>query len=239
MLTRWLAGLLLLYLTGVTTVFADRMLKLDSGEQRVQLLELFTSQGCSSCPPAEAWLNSFTSDDRLWKQVVPVAFHVDYWDYLGWRDPFASKEYSSRQASYRTHGKVSSVYTPGFVLNGKEWRGWFSRDSLPEQAEKTGRLTAVLQGERLRVTYSASAAVLHVAVLGFGIRQPVAAGENAGKTLPQEFVVLGYERYSSENSDWQVELPKIKTGNAERQALAIWVTGHNAVEPLQATGGWL
>ena len=64
----------------------------ESGPQRTHLLELFTSEGCSSCPPAEAWLSKLKADPRLWKDFVPLAFHVDYWDHLGWRDPFAAKE---------------------------------------------------------------------------------------------------------------------------------------------------
>src|SRR6476646_4780454 len=69
----------------------------ESGPQRIHLIELFTSQGCSSCPPAEAWLSKLKSEPRLWKDFVPIAFHVDYWDRLGWRDPFATKEWTARQ----------------------------------------------------------------------------------------------------------------------------------------------
>src|SRR5574337_134224 len=68
-----------------------------SPETRVNLMELYTSEGCDSCPPAEEWLSSFTDDRRLWKQLVPVAFHVDYWDELGWKDPFDNHLYTRRQ----------------------------------------------------------------------------------------------------------------------------------------------
>src|SRR6187401_409142 len=95
-----------------------------SGSTRASLLELYTSEGCSSCPPAEAWLSSLAASDQLWKDVVPVAFHVDYWDYLGWVDVFAKPEYSERQRDYSVAWKADRVYTPGFVLNGREWRGW-------------------------------------------------------------------------------------------------------------------
>src|SRR5205809_201633 len=59
----------------------------ESGPARVHVIELFTSQGCSSCPPAEAWLSKLKNEPRLWKDFMPIAFHVDYWDRLGWRDP--------------------------------------------------------------------------------------------------------------------------------------------------------
>ena len=115
-------------LTGVlmTAVFgyagAGETLKLDSGNSRVALVELFTSEGCSSCPPADRWMSQLKDDKRLWKQVVPVAFHVDYWDYIGWPDRFATPEYSERQKNHRRLGNVYSVYTPGFLVNGREWQ---------------------------------------------------------------------------------------------------------------------
>ncbi|MDQ3115241.1 MAG: DUF1223 domain-containing protein [Verrucomicrobiota bacterium] len=76
---------------------------------RTHLLELFTSEGCSSCPPAEAWLSKLKDDPGLWRDFVPLAFHVDYWDRLGWRDPFASKVWTSRQYEYSARWKSSNV----------------------------------------------------------------------------------------------------------------------------------
>ena len=95
-----------------------------SSESQVSLVELFTSEGCSSCPPAEKWLSDLKAAPGLWKHFVPVAFHVDYWDYLGWRDPWASKAFSDRQRAYAQLWRGDSIYTPGFVLNGQEWRSW-------------------------------------------------------------------------------------------------------------------
>ena len=66
-------------------------LTLSSQEQRTTLIELYTSEGCSSCPPADRWLSRLKDDPRLWKQIVPLAFHVDYWNYLGWRDRFMTE----------------------------------------------------------------------------------------------------------------------------------------------------
>ncbi|MBV9391233.1 MAG: DUF1223 domain-containing protein, partial [Verrucomicrobia bacterium] len=103
----------------------------ESGPDKVVLVELFTSEGCSSCPPAEAWLNHLTNDARLWRKVVPVSFHVDYWDSLGWKDPLAKKQFTIRQQQYAEAWRISSVYTPGFAINGEEWKGWFDGESLP------------------------------------------------------------------------------------------------------------
>src|SRR6186713_3438579 len=94
----------------------------ESGKTRTHVIELFTSEGCSSCPPAEAWLSKLKDEPRLWRDFVPLAFHVDYWDRLGWRDPFAARQWTARQYDYSSRWNSSSVYTPGFVLNGREWR---------------------------------------------------------------------------------------------------------------------
>src|SRR5438477_9939189 len=86
---------------GVTFCFSTQILAsemvFESGPARVHLLELFTSEGCSSCPPAEAWMTKLKDNPGLWHDFVPIAFHVDYWDHLGWRDRFAAKEWTARQ----------------------------------------------------------------------------------------------------------------------------------------------
>ena len=91
------------------------------------MIELYTSEGCSSCPPAEAWLSTWKSSPDLWKSVFPVAFHITYWDDLGWTDSFAQPAFTQRQRDYAARLGQDSVYTPEFVVNGREWRGWFSR----------------------------------------------------------------------------------------------------------------
>src|SRR3954465_15509557 len=83
----------------------------ESKPARTHLIELFTSQGCSSCLPAEEWMSGLKNQARLWQDIVPVAFHVDYWDRLGWRDPFAAKTWTERQADYSVRWKGESVYT--------------------------------------------------------------------------------------------------------------------------------
>ncbi len=91
-----------------------------------RIIELFTSEGCSSCPPADAYLSQFSTSEDLWQGIIPLAYHVDYWDYIGWKDRFAHPSFSQKQRLYRSYGVVASVYTPGFVVDGKEWRGFFN-----------------------------------------------------------------------------------------------------------------
>lgn len=121
-------SLVLLAFTLLQTSYAQTF---SSTGQQVNLVELYTSEGCSSCPPADRWLSKLTQKPGLWNEFIPLSLHVDYWDYIGWQDPFADKRYTQRQYNYYHSGNLSSVYTPGVLFNGQEWRSW-RRDSWPE-----------------------------------------------------------------------------------------------------------
>ena len=84
-------------------------------EDHPVVLELFTSQGCSSCPPADRLLKAVRSEN-----VIALSYHVDYWDYIGWKDPFASEKYTNRQRRYGNKFYSSTIYTPQLVVNGRE-----------------------------------------------------------------------------------------------------------------------
>jgi hypothetical protein len=216
---------------------------LESKPARTQLLELFTSEGCSSCPPAEAWLSNLKSAPRLWQDFVPVAFHVDYWDHLGWRDPFASGKWTERQATYSARWKTDSVFTPAFVLDGTLWRN----TAVPSgSADAPGVLKIVLNGERLAASFKPTANSgqryeIHVARLGFGLATDVTAGENSGRKLLHDFVVLGLSSESMRGGLKEMKLPapSPKQTPGSRSALAAWVTPPGQLEPIQAVGGWL
>jgi len=222
-----------------------------SGPERASLLELFTSEGCSSCPPAEEWFGALTEDPQLWKRVVPVAFHVDYWDHLGWPDPYGSSDFSQRQREYASSWVSDRVYTPGFVLNGQEWRGWFQSSVRPawlsDDAE-AGTLTVVVHGDMAEVVFESSRNLpgeldLYVAVLGSGIEQYVARGENAGSTLPHDFVALDLKSETMKVRDGAyraaIQLRAPSTHRAERYGVAVWVTRRGQNAHVQAAGGWL
>jgi hypothetical protein len=218
----------------------------ESGPKKVQLLELFTSEGCSSCPPAEASLGRLVDDPRLWQEFVPVAFHVDYWDRLGWKDPFASAEWTKRQQAYAAQWKAESVYTPAFVLNGREWQN----ASVPviNDAEAPGVLKATAQSDH-NVVISFTPANgnardfdLYLARLGFGISMNVRAGENNGRSLRHDFVVLSldHQKLASTPQEFDLPVPAPEAASrSNRTALAIWITRPGDIKPLQATGGWL
>ncbi|HVC37110.1 MAG TPA: DUF1223 domain-containing protein [Gammaproteobacteria bacterium] len=222
---------------------------ISSGVTRVSLLELYTSEGCSSCPPAEGWFSTLTDDKRLWTQLVPVAFHVDYWDDLGWRDPFDSHTYSERQQRLANRVGDGVIYTPEFVLDGKPWANWFNLRSLRlPDATDTGRLKLIVDGARIAASFIPVNAdykylELHVAILAFGVNTKVGAGENAGRTLHQDFLVIGYRQHpltaTAAGFTVAMQLPQRVNVQAARYALAAWVSVPGDPAPIQSAGGWL
>ena len=236
------------YLVIAPAALNAESLELQSSAARVSLLELYTSEGCSSCPPADRWLSNLKDDPRLWQEVVPVAFHVDYWDYIGWPDRFASPDYSLRQKSHARSGRVASVYTPGFVLAGEEWRSWFFRPVLKVASdEHVGPLTLELDDDRVRARFQPASLPhrdleLHVVVLGFDLETDIKAGENQGKTLKHDFVVLGHTRVAmrphQDGFITKAALPQARF-ESESKAVAAWISATGDPYPIQATGGWL
>jgi hypothetical protein len=226
--------------------------RFSSGPSRVVLIELYTSEGCSSCPPADRWLGSLRGDPGLWKDFVPVAFHVTYWDGLGWKDRLSAREFTAREYAYASSWGSSTVYTPCFVRNGEQWKPVWGRPAGP--AAPIGVLTVEVGDDRMcRAEFRPGPAVraapagfeLHVAVLGGGLSSRVTAGENRGATLEHEFVVLGIadKAFSPVPGDSAgraaVALPEAIVNDAARRALAAWVTPRGELAPIQATGGWL
>lgn len=235
---------LLLLTTALGYSVANQVRHFSTGPERAVMVELYTSEGCSSCPRAEAWLNRFKDDPRLWKRVFPMAFHVDYWDRLGWPDRFARKEWSARQRSYGRLWRARSIYTPGFAVNGQEWRGFFKGDKLPQQTpSKPGKLTLSTQNQNeWRIEFENDSPtrerVAHLALLGFGEATDVARGENRGRRLNHEFVVLSLQTGQLKSTDTILRLeaprPKLK-----RYAVVAWISQPDLPVPLQVTGGWL
>ena len=219
-----------------------------SSENRVALLELFTSEGCSSCPPAETWLSGLRSAPGLWKEFVPVSFHVDYWDYLGWRDPWASKAFSNRQREYVRHWHGDSVYTPGMVLNGQEWRSWSEQKDGPRPSPKKSGVLLVKSADHAnwQITFSPPERdkhgyEVHVALLTNELISEVKSGENRGRRLRHDFVVtdLATHPLTSHGDRFETEFALMVAKPQAHQAIAFWVTQRGSLEPLQAVGGWL
>ncbi len=214
----------------------------ESDSKKTSLLELYSSEGCSSCPPAETWISAQKTAPGLWKDFIPVVFHVDYWDRLGWPDRFASRAYTHRQQDYAEFWGESTVYTPGFVLNGKAWSKWRSSGTVPPPGiEDAGRLSLDVDGSRFEVHYDLaqdSGLEVHAVVLVFDARTDVKRGENSGKVLTHDFTVLAYERKVLKEGSAVLNLnPKVE--DSGRRGAAVWISLKDDPSPLQAVGGYL
>jgi len=235
------AAMVLLVMAAATGALAGEVV-FESKPARSHLIELYTSEGCSSCLPAEEWMSGLKNQPRLWQDIVPIAFHVDYWDHLGWKDPFASKIWTERQSDYSVRWKGESVYTPAFALDGKEWHS----GKLPAPATETpGVLKIIVNADRVTATFKASNGEgrydIHVARLGFSLMADVTAGENTGRKLMHDFVVLGLTNETMKSGAKELRLPAPSTTSTidPRTAIAAWVTQAGQIEPIQAVGGWV
>src|SRR3989475_6638644 len=230
------AMLLCLSVMLVVTVNAQNTpLTFQSSGKQSSLIELYSSVGCSSCPSAETWLTRLKESPALWKDFVPLAFHVDYWDYLGWRDPWANKSFSDRQRAYAKQWRSDSIYTPGFVLDGKEWRDWSGRKDGPKSAGvKAGVLTVTSSDtNRWQVSFAPANAAsadyeVHAALLAGGLSSNVKAGENRSRLLSHDFVVLTFAKTSlirrGDVAQGEFVLSKQRNASKSDFALAVWIT---------------
>lgn len=223
---------------------SERQFEWETTATPVPLLELFTSEGCSSCPPAERWIGELRHDPRLWRDFVPVAWHVNYWDRLGWPDKFAAADYTARQYAYADLWRARTVYTPGLVRGGEEWR--IREGGLTEPGLSPGGVLSVrLEGDQLAVDFvpsrkSDQELEVHVVRLGGGISSDVRRGENRGKQLHHEFLVLDWTSTKLKEGQATLRIPPDTKGETPaREALAVWVSAKGNPTPLQAIGGWI
>lgn len=179
-----------------------------SGERTAVLVELYTSEGCDSCPPADQWVSSLQNGYSR-QQVVPLALHVDYWNYLGWNDPYAKHEFAMRQRRLLELKRARVVYTPQVIVQGDDFRRW----SGPEFAAAVKRINAsparaaleirlesaaprvfeVTLGARLHDLAQLKDTVAYLAAYENRLVSDVRAGENRGQTLRHDFVVREWE----------------------------------------------
>jgi hypothetical protein len=198
-----------------------------SGPNTAALVELYTSEGCSSCPPADRWLSGLSAQGYVPERVVPLALHVDYWDYIGWKDRYAKHEFSLRQRKLTQLQRLALAYTPQVMLQGQDFRGWgtpaFDQalariNARPPRAEIALELIPAKAG-MLAVRVSATvldasqvdAAGLYLAAYENRLESRVSAGENRGRTLTHDHVVL----------EWQGPLPFTGARLARERALPL------------------
>ena len=210
-----------------------------SGPKPPAVVELYTSEGCSSCPPADHWLSTLKTQDP----VLALSFHVNYWNHLGWRDPFATPETTARQYRLKDALRGKYVYTPQVVLNGRDHRDWHGQRAsslagLPAATAPALRLSR--QGDVVTAQIAAATGTEprtelagYWAVLQDGLVSKVTRGENAGENLRHDHVVSLYQPVppwaAAQGGSARLTLPAGAT-----QRVAFVVTNAGLTQPLQA-----
>ena len=228
-------------------VYAGDSIVVSSGERQTAVVELYTSEGCSSCPPADRWLSQLVKIPRDELDVLALSFHVDYWDYLGWKDRFASPRYTSRQRQLGANNLQRTIYTPEFFVNGKEARG--ANTILGKIREANG--TQAPLALKLKVSKSDDNALLleldspaerntsgqlHHRYLVYenNLSTDVERGENSGETLKHQQVV----RYMSPALNLRLnnrhKIPLSPEWRTENIGVAVLVTSPGSKDYLQA-----
>ncbi len=175
----------------------------NSDAQARVLVELYTSEGCSTCPPADHWISDLAA--RGDKRIVPVAFHVTYWDYIGWKDRFADSRYTERQRDIAKSQDSDMVFTPQVVIDGRDFRRWPVRADFEKAiaeiaaspAPASIAITSKPSGDRgvegnASVKSGAKNVELYVALTQDGLSSKVTRGENRGETLHHNAVVRDF-----------------------------------------------
>ena len=227
--------------------------ELASGKTTAALVELYTSEGCSSCPPADRQMRHLEEALDAGAQAVPLALHVPYWDYIGWKDRFARPAFAERQEWLVHANGQRTLYTPQFFVNGAELRA--TRTSLREQVRKLNgtaaaadiRLSAAqAPAGVLRLAAQASAKsgdaplVLFVALTESGLASTVSRGENAGATLEHDHVVrewIGPISLAGGSARVQRDIRLPAAWNRSQLALVAFVQDERSGRVLQALGG--
>jgi hypothetical protein len=194
-------GLAALMLTASAEVVACSA---KSGPETAALVELYTSEGCDSCPPADRWLSSAFPPDGVRTNAVALAFHVDYWDRLGWKDRFATPAWTERQYASARASRSSLVYTPQVLVQGKDFQDWRgkgidalvaatnakpARANVALEAQPRGNAVAVKATARIEAAGDRKDAALFIALADSRLVSEVKAGENAGARLTHDHVV--------------------------------------------------
>ena len=209
-----------------------------SGATVKPVIELYTSEGCSSCPPADRWLSQLKSDPS----AVALAFHVNYWDRLGWRDRFSTSEFTRRQAEQQAVNGARYSYTPQVVVNGRDRPDW-PRLALPVALSSAALVDLAVSGDGRQFDASVQARpgapsklAAYWAVTEDGHRSAVTAGENAGERLAHDFVVRELHRvppWTGANITLKYT-PGAPADAAHPRALNLVVTDAATGRPLQA-----
>jgi hypothetical protein len=213
-----------------------------SAAQLVPVVELYTSEGCSSCPPADEWLSTLKAAHKEGK-VVAQAFHVNYWDYIGWKDRFAAPAYTQRQRELSARTNLNSIYTPQVAKNGITVRGYDEKSILasntPAQASIELQQTEANRFEaKIAPAQSGAAWSAYFTVTEHEHLSRVTSGENKGETLKHDFVVRQYvplgQFSGAQTLKFSSLAPTITNGKPHPRQINLVVTDPKGGKALQA-----
>jgi hypothetical protein len=218
----------------------------NSGDRQTAVVELYTSEGCSSCPPADRWLSKLVTAPAQELDVLALSFHVDYWDYLGWKDRFSSADYTRRQRMLGANNQQRTIYTPEFFVNGKEARGAGnildkiqtvnrqppSLDLQMKVSRDADELVVDLQAPSPRE--SAGQIQHRYLVYENNLSTDVKRGENSGKLLRHQQVVRYMSREQSLRDRNQYRIRIDPDWVADNVGVAVLVTSPGDLHYLQA-----
>jgi hypothetical protein len=247
----WLKWITAAALAGTSGLAVAGTCTATSPTHTVALVELFTSEGCSSCPPADAWLRRLPAAGYTADRVVPLALHVDYWDYIGWKDRFASARYTERQRAYSAIGNSRFIYTPQVVFDGHDFRGWSSAGAFDQAVRAANaqparaKISVILDeteagvsqlrvGAELPKDADRANVSLYVAAFANGQTTNVKAGENRGATLEHDYVVQQWFGPIAFDGDGRAELAE-RIVHPGRGGVAAFVQSQRTGDVLQAT----
>jgi hypothetical protein len=233
---------------------ADAACSAYTGPHTTALVELYTSEGCDTCPPADHWLSSLFSQGFRPDQVVPLSLHVDYWDYIGWKDPYAKGEFSARQRRLAAMRRPVLVYTPQVLLQGRDFRRWSSDDFAEQVARINSRAARArialairaVEPKAIRADLSAMLfdpalqknAAVYLAAYENRLASEVKAGENRGRRLEHDFVVREWIGPVAFGESLKLEesraLPLLPGADPKNVGVAAFVQNRGTSEVLQA-----
>ena len=204
-------------------------------QKPVVVLELFTSQGCSSCPPADAVLEDIKNNSNP-EEIIPLSYHVDYWDYIGWKDPYASAQFTNKQRTYGRKFYSSSIYTPQLVINGKEHIVGSDKANILKKIDQKLHRKKVINSVKIKdvskkdnaidFSYQIEGAIknksIHFILVLNEKTTHVKRGENSNRTLSNNNIVVKEDIKALTNSkgNYELEIPK---NIAEKDSLKLVV----------------
>lgn len=215
-------------------------------EKPFVVVELFTSEGCSSCPPADELLSEIVDGRYENTDVIGLSFHVDYWDYIGWKDPYASRDFTNRQRIYAEKLRSHQLYTPQMVVNGKhefvgsnrqQWLKVYEIEAVSRSGLKMQVGEVVLSNSEVMFSVAVSPkedVLINLALVERDLDQNVTRGENRGRKLSHDNVVRSYDVRRISGGQFNFELPVKPSMDLSKSSLVVYAQDPETYQILSA-----